>query len=95
MRRYRIRLLPWVFGEKATTWVRVHQSQKRDLSLKGFSEPGTGDSTTLAAWVNALVPATDDFAVEGQHGRATAGNGVVVVVTTHDPLEPGADLIEG
>ena len=90
-----MRFLPWTFGEKVNTWVRVHQSRKRDPSLKPFSEPGPGHSTALAASANALVPATDDFAVKGLHGRAIAGNGVVVGVTTHDPLEPGADLIEG
>ncbi len=68
---------------------------RRDPSLKEFSELGPGHSTVLAASANALVPATDDFAVKGLHGRAIAENGVVVGVTTHDPLERGADLIEG
>ena len=81
VRRYRIRFLPWVFGEKANTWVRVYQSRKRDPSLKEFSDPGPGHSTALAASANALVPATDDFAVKRRHGRAMAGNGVVVTVT--------------
>jgi hypothetical protein len=90
---YRIRLLPCVFCEKATTGVGVHQARMRDPASYEFDEAAPVQPMSLAVTSEAVTPAAEVLAVERMHSRAIAEDGVVIVVPTHNSLEPGADDI--
>ncbi len=71
----------------------MHQARVRDPASYEFAEAAPVQPTSLAATSLAVTPAADDLAVERLHGRAIAEDGVVIVVPTHNPLEPRADDI--
>lgn len=92
MRRYRIRLLPWVAGEKADAWIGVDQLWTRNPTLKKLTKAWLRHASLLTAAAKGMKPTSTDRAMEGLHGVPVSGNVVVVVVTTNHGLEPSPGI---